>query len=116
VYRFFIRSKFNPDLYWYYDAQQGIICTSTEKRTQFGIYATNVPNGTVMIGSDTINIDIDGQLYVGLDESGRLAAAEIPREFQFGALEDGRITRSASGDLKFTIRDDARRHGSWVLA
>lgn len=113
--RFYIRSRSIPGSYWYYDIQRGIICTSTERRSQFRVAATNVPNGTIMIGADVVNIRVNEQFFVTADTSGNLVVSQGPWPIEFAALRDGRIHVSENGELKFVDRDDSRRHESWVL-
>ena len=95
--RFTIRSRSNPNDYWFYDESQGSIVSSSTQRTSFQITAPSLAVGTVMIGSDDIIIKAPNQGYVN---PGAIASAIGGSSLQVAAASSQAAFRFKFGDLK----------------
>ncbi|KAF9063134.1 hypothetical protein BDP27DRAFT_1427176 [Rhodocollybia butyracea] len=102
---YYIRAKHDHNLYWMDHLSQDITITTAPVPTAFKIVGIDVPEGTVLIGSDKIKLLLRGQRGRGgerflsdyvdsYDQRKRLVIAEEgePAVFLFSALGDGSIT------------------------
>ena len=95
--RFTIRSRSNPNDYWFYDESQGSIVSSSTQRTSFQITAPSLAVGTVMIGSDDIIIKAPNQGYVN---PGAISNATGGNSLQVAATSSQAEFRFKFGDFK----------------
>jgi len=118
--RFRIRAKQNPNLYWAFRDKNSIVDTSTTpsfhilvvelaniaEAPSFRIVGRDVPDGTILIGTDVIKIQVDDTNYVSREVKeinkenpfetptwARLVWKNVgqPAEFKFSEFEEGGI-------------------------
>lgn len=105
--RFFIRSKTEPQEYWYCRPEQDRrIWTSRIHRTLFRISVVNETadnTGLIMIGSDNIVIALTSgttTLFVNVNNSKILEVTEQPlASIKFADLKDGFLAQPYSGNM-----------------
>ncbi|KAF9480243.1 hypothetical protein BDN70DRAFT_625204 [Pholiota conissans] len=122
--RFYIRSKTDPARYWQL-SNGGELCLSNTAHTRFQVKARNVPDGTVMIGSDMIylhvgvgkqNLIVSDYHHALTGSSGLQAVSEgVPHEFCFSDLENGHFSVEGTFDCLVINSSDSRKE-SWILA
>lgn len=104
-YRFTIRSRSNPNNYWFYDESQGLVVSSSTQRTSFQITAPDLAVGTIMIGTDDIIISAQNHGYVtpgapnatdGNVLQVKAASSQVAFRFKFGDLKSGRFIANSS--------------------
>ncbi|KZP05352.1 hypothetical protein FIBSPDRAFT_355703 [Athelia psychrophila] len=113
-----IRSTSDRGLYWHYDAVGNEIQVSDKEHTRFRIdICKGMPEGTIMVGSDQINLHVTSQLHVYAEQSGQLKArAGLPGDFSFRQLESGNFATSKDATVVFVDSPDSTlRLGSWEL-
>ncbi|KJA21865.1 hypothetical protein HYPSUDRAFT_41500 [Hypholoma sublateritium FD-334 SS-4] len=119
---FTIRSRSNPNHYWFYDESQGFIVSSSTNRTSFQINAPDVAVGTVMIGTDDITIRAPNQGYVNpgvasatggnsLQVAG--ASSQVAFRYKFSDLKRGLF--SASGTVITYVHGGAGAGSGWEI-
>ncbi|KAF4345055.1 hypothetical protein FBEOM_929 [Fusarium beomiforme] len=91
---YYIRSKSNPELYWF--AKEGLIYATKRGRTRFifriDVDRQNDANRTVIIGNDSITISAVGpspRKYVGVDDNGQVTLTGRGARMYYGDLKKG---------------------------
>lgn len=95
---FSVRSKVNADHHWYYDPTLRQITVSDTQRSSFKFSATNMHDGAIMIGVDTVFLVVQGHGFavILVTRSGFSALGVTTREsdafkFKFDELDKGRF-------------------------
>ncbi|KAF9052071.1 hypothetical protein BJ165DRAFT_1365769 [Panaeolus papilionaceus] len=111
---FYIRSKSNPSLYWYLLNGRIRISSTLTQRTQFQIRGRDLTTGTIMIGSDSVTFQPNGDSFVYVDESGSLVESGIVHNFRFDDLEKGSFWIQPDHGLRFDLHREPAQH-CWEL-
>lgn len=105
-FRFHIRSKADPQIYWYYrgDINRIVLSDHYNQRTSFRITALEEPQGTIMIGKDKITIAAP-RLDIGIrvDLGGYLSSGGDTGAFMFQDFAQGKFVFDEHGCLKHSI-------------
>ena len=116
LYRFYIRSKSDPRVFWKVESG-GNIHASQSDRTRFRMSIIDKKNdGTVMISSDPISISLvsDENAVIACDQEGGLFISRYRMNLTFGDLkkilaptnlrrEYNRITRNVDGGEEWEL-------------
>ncbi|KJA21864.1 hypothetical protein HYPSUDRAFT_675054 [Hypholoma sublateritium FD-334 SS-4] len=122
---FTIRSRSNPNNYWFYDESQGFIVSSSTHHTSFQITAPDLAVGTILIGTDDITITAQNHGYAtpgaanatggnSLQVAG--ASSQVAFRFKFSDLKSGRfITNSSIPGNAILYMSHGRAGSGWEI-